>query len=143
MYGTPFYPTLPGEDTFKGDVMHSTYYTDASISKGKKTIVVGAGKSGIDCTVASYHEGGEPPLLLYRQFHWPVPRYLANILPFKWGTYTRFGHFMLQKYHSLGFLKNTAHVVATPLKWVWWRIVELMVRIQFRMGSDLTPDYPY
>jgi dimethylaniline monooxygenase (N-oxide forming) len=108
--------------------MHSTYYTDNSISKGKKTIVVGAGKSGIDCAVAAYHEGDEPPLLLFRQFHWPIPRYLANILPFKWGSYSRFAHFMLEKYHSLGILKNTAHTLSRPLKWVWWRIVELMVR---------------
>ena len=95
MYGNPFYPHLPGEENFKGQVMHSTYYTDRSLTKGKKTIVVGAGKSGIDCVVASYHKGGEIPLLLFRELHWPVPRYLLNLVPFKWGTYSRFGHFML------------------------------------------------
>jgi len=28
---------------------------------------------------------------------------------------------------------------ATPLKWIWWRIVELMFRCQFRLSGDLVP----
>jgi dimethylaniline monooxygenase (N-oxide forming) len=31
------------------------------------------------------------------------------------------------------------HFLASPLKWLWWRIVELMFRFQFRLSGDLVP----
>ena len=39
---------------------------------------------------------------VYRSAHWPVPRYLLNLVPFKWGTYSRFGHFMLPTHYDVG-----------------------------------------
>lgn len=32
------------------------------------------------------------------------------------------------------------HAVSTPLKWAWWRTVELMFRGQFRLSGDFVPD---
>jgi len=36
-------------------------------------------------------------------------------------------------------LEKFLHTVFTPLKWLWWRIVELMFRFQFRLSGDFLP----
>jgi len=71
-----------------------------------------------------------------------VPRYLLNLIPFKWGTYSRLGHFMLHASHDMGPVATWIHAVLAPLKWLFWRIVELMFRVQFRLSGDAVPEIP-
>jgi len=78
--------------------------------------------------------------LLFRTAHWPVPRHLLNLVPFKWGTYSRFGNFMLPTHFDVPNVAWYFHSLLTPVKWVWWRIVELMFRVQFRLTGDLVPE---
>jgi len=65
---------------------------------------------------------------------------LLNLVPFKWGTYSRFGHATLPTYYDAGCCENVVHTAAKPLKWAWWRTVELMFRAQFRLSGDFVPD---
>merc|ERR1712039_361039 len=81
----------------------------------------------------------ESSTLLFREVHWPVPRYLLDLVPFKWGTYSRFGHATLPVHHDVTSVEKFLHVLATPLKWLWWRIVELMFRFQFGLSGDFVP----
>merc|ERR1719401_1986805 len=104
--------------------MHAERFTDKALAAGKKVIVVGGGKSAIDCAVAAA-KTAEHATLLFREFHWPVPRYLLDLVPFKWGTYSRFGHSTLPVHYDVSPLGMVLHFLASPLKWLWWRIVEL------------------
>merc|ERR1711988_1401261 len=105
---------------------------------GQKVIVVGGGKSAIDCAVAAA-EVAKCSTLLFREVHWPVPRYLLDLISFKWGTYSRFGHATLPMHWDLGPVERCLHRLAAPLKWLWWRIVEFMFRFQFRLSGDFVP----
>merc|ERR1719401_1545352 len=118
--------------------MHAERFTDKALAAGKKVIVVGGGKSAIDCAVAAA-KTAEHATLLFREFHWPVPRYLLDLVPFKWGTYSRFGHATLPVHWDLSCAQRGLHGLAAPLKWLWWRIVELMFRFQFRLSGDFVP----
>jgi dimethylaniline monooxygenase (N-oxide forming) len=138
MYGTPFVPTVPGMDDFTGTVMHAEKFSTKEMAVGKKVVVVGGGKSAIDCAVAAA-KTAECSTLLFREVHWPVPRYLLDLIPFKWGTYSRFGHATLPVHHDVTSTEKVFHLLATPLKWIWWRIVELMFRFQFGLSGDLVP----
>jgi len=138
MYGTPLMPEFPGMDTFRGITMHAECFRDNALVAGKKVIVVGGGKSAVDCAVAAA-KSAENSTLLFREVHWPVPRYLLDLVPFKWGTYSRFGHSTLPMHYDVSLLGRVLHFLATPLKWLWWRIVELMFRVQFRLSGDLVP----
>jgi len=82
----------------------------------------------------------ESSTLLFRDMHWPVPRYLLDIVPFKWGTYSRFGHSTLPGHWDMSFSARCLHFLASPLKWLWWRIVELMFRFQFGLRGDFVPN---
>merc|ERR1719160_1109187 len=101
--------------------MHAEQFYDKELASGKKVIVVGGGKSAIDSAVAAA-KSAERSTLLFREAHWPVPRYLLDLVPFKWGTYSRFGHSTLPTHYDVGFLGQILHKFAAPLKWTWWRI---------------------
>lgn len=139
MYGTPFVPTYPDAEVFEGQMMHAESFKKKNIAAGKRVIVVGGGKSAIDCAVAA-SEVADKSTLLFRDAHWPVPRYLLNLIPFKWGTYSRFGHATLPAYYDVSPIKKALHTIVSPLKWLWWRTVELMFRAQFRLSGDFVPD---
>ena len=46
----PVKPTWPGQDKFKGEIIHSMQYKGAEPFKGKRVVCVGAGESGSDIT---------------------------------------------------------------------------------------------
>jgi dimethylaniline monooxygenase (N-oxide forming) len=45
----------------------------------------------------------------------------------------------LPTHYDVSPLGKVLHFLATPLKWLWWRIVELMFRFQFDLSGDLIP----
>jgi cation diffusion facilitator CzcD-associated flavoprotein CzcO len=139
MYGAPYIPEYPDADQFQGEMMHAESFSQKEIAAGKKVIVVGGGKSAIDCAVAA-SETAESSTLLFREVHWPVPRHLCNLVPFKYGTYSRFGHATLPAYYDVTPAEGCMHGVFTPLKWLWWRTVEIMFRCQFNLSGDFVPE---
>jgi cation diffusion facilitator CzcD-associated flavoprotein CzcO len=48
LVGSPRVPELPGLKDFKGDVLHTTEFTDGANWRGKKALVIGTGTSGHD-----------------------------------------------------------------------------------------------
>mmetsp|Transcript_30083 Transcript_30083/g.75756 ORF Transcript_30083/g.75756 Transcript_30083/m.75756 type:complete len:553 (+) Transcript_30083:57-1715(+) len=139
MYSShPHMPVAPGIEVFKGQILHSCTFTDRKVAAGKRVVVVGGGKSAVDNAVAAAKEG-KSAVLLCREAHWPVPRYLANLVPFKWGTYSRFGHSTLPMHHAEPACSRWLHWLLTPLKWLWWRIVELLFWCQFRLPREQLP----
>lgn len=44
----PHIPTLPGQETYTGEILHSSTYFEPSIFRGKRVLIVGAGNSGVD-----------------------------------------------------------------------------------------------
>ena len=128
MYGwPPHIPLARGTDKFKGEILHSCTFTDKEVAKGKNVLVVGGGKSAVDNAVAAA-KTGKSSTLLFRTPHWPVPRDLCFLLPFKWGTYSRFGHFMLPPHYAMNAFMQYFHAIMRPVKWIWWRVVELVRR---------------
>ena len=43
-------------------------------------------------------------------------------------------------HHDVSPLWKYVHGVLAPLKWLWWRIVETMFRVQFGLKGDLLPE---
>lgn len=139
MYGwPPHIPKAKGHKGFKGEILHSCTFTDKAQVQGKKVVTVGGGKSAVDNAVAAA-KTGTSSVLLSREAHWPVPRKLANLVPFKFGTYSRFGHFMLHTHHEETPCFWWMHSTCAPVKWIWWRVVEQMFKLQFRLKKDMVP----
>lgn len=58
-YGPPRYLELPGAADFKGEILHSSQYSDGSKYKGKKVAVIGAASSGHDVSVDLWEAGAD------------------------------------------------------------------------------------
>ncbi|CAE7191754.1 FMO1 [Symbiodinium natans] len=135
----PHLPVARGSSQFKGQILHSSTFTDRKVAVGKKVVVVGGGKSAIDNAVAAAKEGVSTTLVC-RSWHWPVPRYLLNLVPFKYATYSRFGHWFLHPHHAENAAATWLHGTCAPVKWIWWRVVELLFRGQFQIPRGMVPE---
>jgi len=141
MYGgaCPHMPAHPGKERFGGEVVHSFDFTRREQAAGKRVVVVGGGKSAVDCAVAAVKGGAAEVTLLFREAHWPVPRKILDLVPFKFATYSRFGHALLPTHHDVGALAWWLHALFTPIKWLVWRLVELIFAHQFALSKELLP----
>lgn len=74
---TPNLPSYPGQDQFKGTILHSSQLKDASRLRGKEVLVVGGGNSGVDiaCEAAVNAAGCVHSV---RRGTWHLPKYLAG-----------------------------------------------------------------
>lgn len=143
----PNLPHFPGEETFHGDILHISEFKSREQLKGKRVAVLGYGKSATDAAVEAAAVADQTTII-FRQVHWPVPRKLAGILPFKWGMFHRLTNALLPLYQRPSALERTVHGVARPAVWLFWRLVEVLLRFQFGLGSrfgsraDLVPRTP-
>jgi hypothetical protein len=130
MYNTPHLPA----DAPDG-AMHTSQFVDASIARGKRVVVVGGGKSAIDCAVAAARHA-ETVTLVAKRLHWPVPRRILGIVPFKWGTYSRLGHFLLPAHWDMPPKARRIHQALSGVKWIAWRILEQVFAWQFALRQN-------
>lgn len=73
----PKLPRYPGQDEFRGELMHAASYTDPLALRGRRVLVVGAGNSGCDIAAevapvagACWHSS--------RRGYWYIPKYLEG-----------------------------------------------------------------
>jgi putative flavoprotein involved in K+ transport len=58
-YGPPNTIALPGAEVFRGEILHSSAYSDGSAYKGKHCVVIGAASSGPDVAVDLWEAGAD------------------------------------------------------------------------------------
>jgi cation diffusion facilitator CzcD-associated flavoprotein CzcO len=64
--GVPRVPTLPGLDSFEGEVIHSSQFTSGIPYKGQRAIVVGTGNSGHDVAQDLHSNGAADVTIVQR-----------------------------------------------------------------------------
>lgn len=144
---TPHIPEVAGREHFEGEVLHNSEVKDIEMLRGRRVAVVGYGKSATDIAGAAVGVADKVHLV-FRNAHWPVPRKLLGLLPFKWGMLTRLVASMLPPYVRPTPVVRLLHTVGYPLPWLFWRIVELLLRTQQKLGTriangqNLLPDHP-
>lgn len=131
---TPHMPRFPGQDRFQGEIMHISSLKSREQLKGKKVTVVGYGKSATDAAVESA-AGALQTTIIFREPHWPVPPKLAGVLPFKWAMLSRLTSTLIPLYYRPSGVEHAVHTLGKPLVWLWWRLVELLLVVQCRLGS--------
>jgi cation diffusion facilitator CzcD-associated flavoprotein CzcO len=136
---SPHMPAHPGRETFKGDILHSFDFKERTQAYGKRVVVVGGGKSAVDCAVAAVKGGAQEATLVFRDAHWPVPRLILGLIPFKLATYSRLGHGLLPTHYDVSASVGCLHALVKPLKWLVWRLVERIFAFQFALSKEMTP----
>lgn len=130
----PHMPSFPGQGEFQGEIIHVSGLTVREQLANKKVAVVGFGKSASDAALESAAVATST-CLIFRDVHWPVPPKLLEFLPFKWAMLNRLTSALIPPYYRPSMLERSLHSLGKPLVWLWWRLVELLLIAQYRLGS--------
>jgi cation diffusion facilitator CzcD-associated flavoprotein CzcO len=79
----PKMPTWPGQERFRGELIHSSRYRSGSDYKDKRALVVGMGNSGAEIALDLVEQGAIEPAISVRSPTHVVPRDLYGI-PAQW-----------------------------------------------------------
>ena len=136
--------THPGQDDFVavgGSVMHSSEYTDPSIVKGKKVVVLGGSKSATDIVVNAVNSGAEEVTWVYRELMWRVPYFVGGI-NFKNLLYMRAQEKQFNSWGTNG-LQKLVRALLYPFIWANFRGLETLLKLQLGLKKyDMVPDVP-
>ncbi len=144
---TPNMPEFPGQSEFQGEILHISQLKTRAPLENKRVAVIGYGKSATDAVAEAVAVAKETHLV-FRDVHWPVPRNLAGILPFKWGMLSRMTGALIPPYAHPDPVARGLHGIGKPVVWAFWRLVELLLYFQFRLstkianGKNLVPSKP-
>jgi dimethylaniline monooxygenase (N-oxide forming) len=139
-------PGKPGQENFSGTVVHSSDFRDATAAKGKRVVVVGGGKSAIDCALEASRAGASSVTLLQRTSHWPTPRKIAGIIPFQYIFLSRLGTALVSAHRgtfpggsgkAVNAFRNS--ILGPALVKPVFRMVEELFAFQFALRGDLRP----
>jgi dimethylaniline monooxygenase (N-oxide forming) len=146
-YNKSYLPEWPGLAGFGGKMIHSSDFTDASVAAGEHVVVVGAGKSSVDVTNEACAAGAASTAIVMRTPRWQISRFVAHIIPVKFVAYSRLAaSFMTPAYMQPGGFRaalsegrilsalGTKEGILWPLTWLYWRIVQLILVMQFAMS---------
>ena len=127
-----------------GTIIHSSQRRSNDIFKGKNVMVIGNGKSAVDAAAAAAEvakeNGTKPPIQLARRQTWYVPRYILGLIQYKWAFHSRIGSALLPRYfETTSLFLRLLHFLLTPVKWFMWRLVEIILLMQFRLPYRIWP----
>jgi dimethylaniline monooxygenase (N-oxide forming) len=141
-----FIPSIPGRESFKGEVVHSCQFFDASVAQDKRVVVIGGGKSAVDIAVEAALNKASSVTLLPREMHWPSPRVLLGLIRTHNLTMSRFG-LGLVCCQSGNFPASTGTITKTSRIWSLiagpiYKLYEILVAWQFNLFGKLYPKTP-
>lgn len=138
-FSEPAMPRVAGEDAFAGTVVHSSQAADEALLAGRRVVVVGAGKSALDCAAwAGRH--ARACTLVFRGAHWMAPRYLPGGLRAERVVITRAAE-MLFRYHRQSRVERFLHGPGRALPALFWRTNGIVFRVLLRMPAAMVPDH--
>src|SRR5215471_12914558 len=128
---------LPGDEAFRtqgGQILHSSKYSDASLAKGRKVVVLGGSKSATDIAVNAVNSGASEVTIVYREPVWRIPYFIGGLVNFKRILYIRAQEQMFASW-GIGPLARLAHAIAKPLVWANWRGLESLLKAQLKLSK--------
>ncbi|KAL8196516.1 hypothetical protein R6Q57_024811 [Mikania cordata] len=145
----PKFPEGKGPEVFQGQAIHSMEYSAmdnnkaAELVKGKKVVVVGFGKTGLDIAreCASVNGPEHPCRIVYRRDHWKVGSWFPLGIPLMNLISGRFRELLIHK-PGQGFLLSLVATLLSPLRWTIWKLLEMYVKTSLRLAKyDMVPPH--
>lgn len=136
---------IPGDTEFiqsGGIIQHSSERrSDEELFHNKRVLVIGNGKSAVDAAIAACTTGSSsPPIQMVRRQVWYVPRYVLGLVPYKYFFHSRIGSALLPRYYETrSKILILLHWLFTPFKWLVWRLMGVLLLLQFRLPARLWP----
>ncbi len=137
-FSEPHVPEIPGGERFSGTVVHSSQATDPALVVGKRVVVVGAGKSALDCA-AWAGEHAQRCTLIFRAPHWMAPRLLPGGIAIDRMVIGRHSELFF-RYHHLTRVEQLLQGHGRILTRLFWWITSRLFRGMLRMPAVMIPD---
>ena len=138
-FSTPMLPDLPGRETYRGLVRHSSEWTHPAVADVRRVVVIGGGKSALDCAAWAAREG-KTSTLVFRKPHWMVPRYLPGGARSDLRFISRFIE-MFVNYPVRPWDEKLLHGPGKPLVWLWWTFMSVVVPRVLGMPKHMVPEH--
>ncbi|KAI7728402.1 hypothetical protein M8C21_016225 [Ambrosia artemisiifolia] len=145
----PQFPTGKGPEVYQGQAIHSMEYSAmdnnkaAEFVKGKKVVVVGFGKTGLDIAreCASVNGPEHPCTILYRHDHWKIGSWFPWGFPISSFLFSRFRELLIHK-PGEGFLLSFVATALSPLRWAIWKLLEIYIISNLQLAKfDMVPPH--
>ncbi len=137
----PYVPELEGSRQFSGDILHSSGIRDASLLVGKRVLVLGAGKSALDCASLAGTEA-DACTLVFRQPYWMLPRYFGRTRVDKL-VYSRWSEKMsFPAYHQSSRTEKLLRGIGAPLLSLFRQRQQSLIARASRMPDYMVPEAP-
>ncbi|WP_196054604.1 flavin-containing monooxygenase [Nocardia aurantiaca] len=140
VFSTPRLPIIDGGTEFGGRLLHSSRATDPALFTGRRVVVVGAGKSALDCA-AWAGEHARECTLVFRRAHPMLPRFLPGGTPSDRIILNRFTESFF-RYHRQSRIERFLHGPGRKLTERYWRAVSASMRFALRSPKVMVPDAP-
>ena len=150
---------IPGSKEFVqagGKILHSSQWNDMEEFRRQNIIIIGNGKSAADVAVAAskmakiYIDSSSssiastvlekvihPPIQCIRKLSWYIPR---CVMRFKFLFHSRFVGLLFPPYYEEATLMmRVIHFVCHPIKYLLWRILEIVFIFILRLPYKLWP----
>ena len=138
-FSTPLMLDLPGRETYRGLVRHSSEWTHPAVADVRRVVVIGGGKSALDCAAWAAREG-KTSTLVFRKPHWMVPRYLPGGARSDLRFISRFIE-MFVNYPVRPWDEKLLHGPGKPLVWLWWSFMSAVVPRVLGMPKLMVPEH--
>ncbi|GJU68524.1 N-oxide-forming dimethylaniline monooxygenase [Tanacetum coccineum] len=143
----PEFPKGKGPEVFQGEAIHSMKYaamdndTAAEFVKGKKVVIIGFGKTGLDIAreCASVNGPEIPCTVVYRRDHWKLPDWHPWGFSLAYLYFNRFSELLVHK-PGEGFLLSLVATLLSPLRWGVSKFVESYINKKYPFAKfDMVP----
>lgn len=141
VFSEPHVPHIENHERFGGSLIHSSQMVDRTMLTGKDVVVVGAGKSALDCASVAAEEAASSTLV-FRRPHWMLPRYFPGDTRVDEIFFTRFSEKILPAYYRVSRLETAIRTVAAPVLWLWRRGMSWFVSRVTGMPPKMVPKRP-
>lgn len=123
-------PHFPGEDTFRGSIVTERDVTTLDIFNGKRTVVVGFGKTALDLATFSSSRT-EQTIHLFRTPRWTIPDYIFGV---DWTIplFSRFCTMMITCWDHPSPLERVLHSLAFLINF-FWSVIAIIFHYQVRL----------
>ena len=143
VHSEPFMPQFEGIERFAGPVLHSSETPETEALRDRRVLVVGAGKSALDCANFAGQVAAKCTLA-FRRPYWMLPRYFFGRTRVDRQVFNRVTELLtFPAYHTLPrgeALLRRAGMLFLPLLWLYRRLQCRLIARQARIPPALVPD---
>lgn len=140
VFSAPRLPEIAGAGEFGGALLHSSQAIDPAVFEGKRVVVVGAGKSALDCAAWAGEHARECSLV-FRKAHPMLPRFMPGGAPSDRVILNRFTESFF-RYHRQSRIERFLHGPGQGITDRYWRVMSAFLRFLLRSPKAMTPDAP-